>query len=542
MLRGRTPSLSPALAALALAALVIGPLKDFPLDDDWVPYLTVVHLVKEGRLMIMDYAAMTTVWHAAWGGLFAAVLGLGHGALRLSTLALSAASLQLFRGLAEPPRGRAAWALSPEWLLLANPLFFALSFTFMTDVPYLAWSLLSLALYREALRRDETGWWLAASAAASLAFLVRQIGLAIPAGVLLHLWLGGRLDRRRLLLVAALPLAAWAAHGIWFARTHGGVTFYGDLLRRATRHHLSRPLVFAAKAYLRLSGALIYFGLFTLPWSAALSARRLKLPRPLPAAALLAAFVPLLAAKRFPFFFGVIDERGIGFTSLADRALKPAGLLGEPWFHALLVAAGILSCLAWLARGRELARAAREEDARLLAVPCLLPLLAALASPKFFDRYLLPALPWVLLVGWRAAREELSGRAPTLAATGLSAALLLWPLAGTCDWLNWNEARWSAARAAVASGIPPEYVQAGSEWLGVHLFESRMAELRAKKPLREIGEWEWLEGRVFAAGVTFSAEPLPGHRNVATREYWTPLSREPGRVYAHALDRASSAR
>lgn len=525
------------LLAFAAAILVLDPLRDFPLDDDWVCYLSVRRWLMQGELRINDLSSPTLVAHILWGALFSRLFGLSHEVLRVSTLCLSLLALAAMRSLVrERPQG--PWLLSPGFALMTNPLFFLLSLTFMTDIPYLAWSLLALAVFARAARTDRAAWWLAGAGLASLAYLVRQIGILIPVGVATSLFLDSRLTRRRLGLILCPPLLVLAAHQSWFHWVHGPTWAYEVYVRGATAARLTDLPGLLAATYLRLAAAFLYVGLFTLPWIAALNAAEgLKLPKPASALAVLLTLLPLiLKVNAFPFFSGVIGEAGLGNPTVADFQFKAADLIGSPYFFGILTAAAVFSLLGWSARLDELSAAWRDKAVAALAWPCLLQFGAVLLSPRFKDRYLLALLPLVLAWASRAAGPALE-KAPMprrLPGAAVSLLFLAWSLAGTRDYLNWNQAKWEAGRAAYRLGLKPEEVDNGWDWSGLLVFEPRMSRLRAEKPLAAIGEWDWINQSRFRAKTSFSPYAGDGRAPLLEVSYRTPLSRTPGRVYLYA--------
>src|SRR5919197_991689 len=178
------PRLDSALVALALAMAallaVVPPLGEFPINDDWLYARTGQGLIERGQLMVPAWAACSLLLQAYWGGLFARLFGFSHGALRASTVVLGAAGVlgcyALLRELLDPGR-----ALLGALLLLVNPLYVTLSYSFMSDVPFLALTFWALFCYTRALRgtRPSSAWLAAGSALARGASLVRPAGVAL---------------------------------------------------------------------------------------------------------------------------------------------------------------------------------------------------------------------------------------------------------------------------------------------------------------------------------------------------------------------------
>src|SRR5207248_711133 len=139
--------------------------------------------------------------------LFAHLFGFSHTTLRISTLVLAGSGVLAFylllRELLDPGR-----ALLGALLLLFNPLFVFLSYSFMTDVPFLSLALWALFCYVRALRArsPRLGWLAAGSALAGGAFLIRQLGGALPLAALAGLLLTGgwRAATRPLHLIAVV--------------------------------------------------------------------------------------------------------------------------------------------------------------------------------------------------------------------------------------------------------------------------------------------------------------------------------------------------
>jgi 4-amino-4-deoxy-L-arabinose transferase-like glycosyltransferase len=538
-------SLATTLAVFAGAVALLNPLREFPLDDDWAYFLDVRHALERGFLRVGDWASPTLVAHIRWGALFARAFGLSHVALRLSTLTLAALALVAFDGLADdgtPDEGkpREPAPLSPSFLLLANPLFFLLSLTFMTDVPYLAWSLVALWLYAKAEETDRDALWFAGSAVAGWAYLIRQLGALLPLAAILALLLRRRLTARRAALILLVPALTVAAHRWWFLHVNGETWAYANYVSGGTFARLTRPAVFLRDAYARGAGLLLEFSLFTFPYLAAVNlAKGPRLPRPATALFVLIAFLPALCLSGgFPYFPDVITRAGLGAPALSGMELKAAGVLGAPWFLRTMTALSLLGALGWGARLDELRAAAADPVVRLVGLAGVLQLGASLLGGGFFDRYALPALPAVLLVARRASGDATRARAGRWAAA-LGGLFLLWSTCGTWDYLNWKGAAWDAATAAVERGVPAERLDGGIEWLGLHDYESRMAELKARKPLADIGGWEWVDLKPLKAFVTFCPRTVGDRQVILSVPYRTPLSLETQYVYVQARVRSA---
>ena len=211
--------------------LVINPLREFPVEDDWDYSKTVWNLLQTGTFHRLEVTQATVVFPAVWGALFSAVFGFTFATLRVSTLVLACGTLLFFYGLLGelgfdvPRRVLAALAL------MVTPTFTYLAFSFMTDIPLLLGLLGAVYFYVRAWRQGRL--WLAAigSVFAALAFLARQVGALIPAAFALFVLAqqdaarsgaGARVPTRRFVLQWMLagtlvPLIVIGAFFAWLA-------------------------------------------------------------------------------------------------------------------------------------------------------------------------------------------------------------------------------------------------------------------------------------------------------------------------------------
>lgn len=523
-----------ALLLLAALALLLDPLRDIPIDDDWMYRWTVDGLLAHGRLLVHDLASPSVVFHAFWGWLFSLPAGVSYSALRLSTLALAAVPLWL---TAESSARRGP--LNPGLWLLFSPVFLLLSFTYMTDVPYLCWATLSVWLYAKGMEKDSGPLLLAASAAAGAAFLVRQVGLAIPlcAGIFM-LYGPKRLRPARLLFMLPAVLAA-AGYYAWFHGAHGP--------NWAHYYYSSKiwPRLLDAGPYLletlrRLAASALYLGLFTAPYALRLAAAEgFGLLRDRKAlACLVALLVFFISEGALPYFTGggVISGGGVGRAYLGTYLpgeFRPAGLFGGPVFMGLLTAVGALSLAAWCAKAGELRAALRADRfLALLAFASALQVLGMLLFfDAFFDRYLLPALPAALLAAAAVPVKDAGGRPARAASAALICLLAFWGVAGTWDHLNFSEAKWEAGRAAVAAGFAPEEIANGYEWDAVYSYEKNTAELK-RRGSNDAGPWDWRKLSTIKARSSFRP-PETAALAVSSASYFSPLALRRENVYVN---------
>ncbi len=173
----------PILAITALwaaMALLVNPSGNFPLNDDWCYALAVQSLLEEGSLQIVSIVPMSLVAQVLWGTLFCLPFGFSFTALRVSTLVLGLAGLLGMYGLLREMKTSRTIALVGCMAVAVNPIYFELSNTFMTDVPFFAFSVTSLYAFVRAIRRGSSANIAIGTLFACLATLTRQLGLILP--------------------------------------------------------------------------------------------------------------------------------------------------------------------------------------------------------------------------------------------------------------------------------------------------------------------------------------------------------------------------
>jgi hypothetical protein len=534
------------VAAAVAAGIAIGPVADLPLIDDWAYALPVQSLVEDGRLRFTDWQSMPLVTQVAWGALFAWPGGFSFTALRLSTLVLGAIGAlgvhALLRSVGAPVALAAIGGLS----FLANPIYLCLSATFMTDVPFFALAIWSLALLVRGLGEDRPRLRFAGHALALLATLLRQVGLAIPlAWAIVAFVRHAGAPRRALPSLVPLAITGAALFGYEAAleATLGLPSLYplrGEGLSQAIGDLVGLRLGVLRYPIERSLQGLLYVGAFLVPLALVAAAAALRdLPRRHAAlalallAAIAAAATAALAAfdAELPRLGNVLLNLGVGPRSLPGEALPhaPRALWIALTFAACLSASALVWGLGRLVAAGVRGVAQRAPTTRgfqcaflaLVGAIYFAPL--SMAYGPFFDRYFLPlaALVAPLAAAGLASRAGVP-RGAIAAATALAIALLGFSIAATHDYLAWNRARWAAA-----SHLERDLGVAAAEIDGGFEYNNYL-------PHREALGTRGLEARIERPASRFAVTlaPRPGERVIRAfpAEAWLPFAVE--QVYA----------
>ncbi|HXP52089.1 MAG TPA: glycosyltransferase family 39 protein, partial [Bacteroidia bacterium] len=172
----------PALLILfwVVTLVIVYPIGNFPLDDDWQYGRPVWAMISEGHYASTDSYSPVLIAQAFWGLLFCLPFGFSFTSLRISTLVLSLFGVILFYYLLLRVSKNQKMSFLGALLLAANPLYIILSCTFMTDIPFLALAILCVYFFFKAIDSDKARPVVLATFFSMLAVLIRQFGVVIP--------------------------------------------------------------------------------------------------------------------------------------------------------------------------------------------------------------------------------------------------------------------------------------------------------------------------------------------------------------------------
>jgi hypothetical protein len=159
--------------------VIVDPIGNFPLNDDWSFGLAVRNLIREGDFRPLGWTSPSLITNVLWGSLFCIPGGFSFNALRLSTLTLSlVGTLGTYLLMTElhQPRGLSVLA---ALTLGFNPIYYVLSNTFMTDIPYTVITILAALFLVRNLRSDSDLALLIGTVLLVAATLSRQFAICI---------------------------------------------------------------------------------------------------------------------------------------------------------------------------------------------------------------------------------------------------------------------------------------------------------------------------------------------------------------------------
>lgn len=464
-----------------IGIMFVGYSGEFPLNDDWAYTHNVQHLVEQGEIYFSDWPAMTLIGQTLWGALFCKFFGFSFVVLRLSTLLAAwitvLSSYFLFARLS-PNRSLAFWG---ALLLASNPLFFSLSFTFMTDIHFLCCSILSIFFYIR-YRQDNQKWdWVWATFFAMWATLIRQMGILLPVIYSIHLLYNHRWTIP-LFFRAALPvflaLGTLVAYTSWRGHYYGFPPQYGSL---SLLFYPLKHAYFYKNLLIRPGILLCYLAMFWLPvvlvqlpqlWKNSLRWQKIT--------ALISTFILILIFYRSWEFIphgNIFYNLGLGPQVLKDTDIDvnlPVELSSFGLFplRVLFVLAGsLLSIFLFLKylpkKGRTYT--GLQLGAILMGFAYTFYLML---DGHFFDRYYLFLFP---LMGILVLPTKKISYPKWVLVLGIAFQLGYggFSLMATHDYLSWNRARWEALDyLTTQKNISPNQIDGGFEfngWYQTHL-------------------------------------------------------------------------
>jgi hypothetical protein len=475
------------VVGFASVLLLVPPVRSYPIVDDWI-YASSVADMLSFDYKPHDWSQAAALGHIAWGALLSALFGQSFTVLSIANLLMSAACLLLFYLLARQLGIDPVPALFGSALLGLNPLYFFLSYSFMTDVAFLAYLLAACLCYVRGVQGYGEGWLWAGSVAAALACLTRQQGILLVPVVLFYLWWSRRWTWRGGMAVAAIPALALVGYTLWkssFPTSLAALWVAGS--RQWVIHH---PMEYAGDHMMRIVWALSILGLCLVPI--------LRIPRrpafALPVFAVLAVFLAeswLSYGTLMPITGNVIDFTGFYMDDyhtapVWNQRVWAILSTGGALTISLITAAYIDRVWSWF-RARPWRQRTDDPALVIYLLGIAMAVVALFLTILVFDRYFLPVGAVIILA---SLRYENSSWGAGRALLGWSRWLLLLPLAvftllSTRDYMDHAAARWQGAEQLVARGAKPHQVNAGFEWQGWYLFDEAARRYRQQSDLKD---------------------------------------------------------
>ncbi len=204
------------------ALLILHPLTDAPVVDSWLYGSAVRRFLRTGEIRFAGFTQAMPIAQVVYGVAWARAFGASSVSLEISTVTLAVLCGVMFHALAIKC-GAPRWqALAATGLLICNPCFTFLSFSFMTEIPFLTAMVAAHLAFAKAEGRREQWWLWLCAAAAVIGFLIRPFAAMAIAGCVGAMLLydarqgANRWDRARWIkMMAPFGVALAICMGLW---------------------------------------------------------------------------------------------------------------------------------------------------------------------------------------------------------------------------------------------------------------------------------------------------------------------------------------
>ncbi len=248
---------------------IIDPRGEFALNDDWAYAKSVEIYYKKGFFDLGYWPAMTLYAHVLWGLLFVKIFGFSFTVLRASVLVLSLITVLTTYKLAYNITGHKRYALVASLLLFVTPLFINLSNSYMTDVSFLCFVVLSVYFFQRHFYSKKYLYIFLGFVFCTVALFVRQLAICIPLAFLAILLIDSIYNRAFikyflfsvLLFSISLVLLYYFEKNIYLKYEY---TTYQGMFFSKSKIEISYSTYFV-NFYTRLGALLLYTGLLLFP-------------------------------------------------------------------------------------------------------------------------------------------------------------------------------------------------------------------------------------------------------------------------------------
>jgi hypothetical protein len=541
--------------------VLVNPIGNFPLNDDWAYGWTVKNLLETGHFQLADWTATNLLPQALLGTLFSLPFGFSFTALRLSTLLMGLAGVITTYGLLREARCSPKIALFGSLVIALNPIYFELSNTFNTDIHSFTFFLVSVYFLARGLRLASNGVILTGLVFAFIAILNRQSSVIILPALAVSFLICRGLTLRTFItafLVLFIGITVYAVYSYWLDYTKQKPALYGFQIEKLRATLASGPGTIATTYSENIWLFFIYGGLFLFPFLVLHFSQQFRKYSFLQKLLSICFTLILLTIglnlirhqKQMPLIGNSLEPLGLGPTFLAgydsffyeNRYLQ---LLVRGWWNLLtltgLIGASILFQYLLIVIQHLHKRKDRLNQVwfAFLLVVCtflyLLPI-GGLSKHFWFDRYLLPPLPLLMTSIFLMTRHfhqerKFSGRIVVFCCLSLIS-YGIYAVAATHDYLQQNRVRWLALNDLMRRAhVSPNQIGGGFEFNGWHHAGARLEACNpAFKHISNIKQIDWGSFSCLwddpSRKYTIAFTPIPGYqlKSRYTFRRWLPWS------------------
>jgi len=461
--------------------LFISPLHEFMVADSWYNAIGVKDFLTTHQIKIPESSSSSLVFQILWGALFCYFSkGFSFGMLNLSTFVLSLAGTISFYLILRRLKFKEILCVLGTLCLMLNPLYFFLSYTFLTDLPCFSLMLISLFFYLKGLDDDNNKILFLGSIFSAFSFLIKQYGVLIPFAVGIHMVILYKNNHKilfnKIISACLFPLCVFVIYLIWF---------FVFFLPKSTLAYCYLLYQYARGKPDQLLWILTYSGFFASPLllGCPIVFEKIYKNKKILLYGIFITFIIVICAfisfargpiyatdNLMPYMGGIINKWGLGPISIVGNKSIYFNFIFKLLITIISVLSALILTIAFIIWAQKYPK---NNNRNIIFIAGILQMAVMLfLLPGFWDYDFVFFLPMSILLTLDLA-ERIKFNYPSII-LGLCL-MTFYSICGTKDYMNWNEVRWKAADQLLKEKVPPNRIEGGFEWSGF-LFSDSAAE------------------------------------------------------------------
>lgn len=457
-------------------AICMGPVfGDFPLNDDWSYAISTFNFSTKGTFDFHDWLAIPLVGQVLYGSIFTSILGENFISLRIAGIIAGAfgiwGSFQLF----VDHKIKGAGLLIALVLIAFNPIYFNLSYTFMSDIPFYAASIWCLVFILRNEKKFEWKWFVLAYIFAFIALNIRQSAL-IFFFVLSLFTIHRNKTASRFVRISALLI--WFPPFVYVMNLpeligepnmQGRNAEFFQSIDKGWLHNLVQLK--------NIPHLLVYLGLFIFPYIVNQDKKRFNIFWFLGTIGVFMTWL-LMSGKWMPLWGNILHNNGVGPIHLKDIALLNITTSnGLEIFWILTSIIGLCGAAYFIQNLRHDILSLFKQN-KLISYFIIFGFTIPHLIAGMFDRYILILIPLVIIL---SPKFEWQQKWKWVSIVWLGS-FSLFSILATHDYLSWNTAKWTIIEGLENKGVTSNQIDGGFEYNGLYEF---------------VDKWERKEGKSY---------------------------------------------
>ncbi len=465
-----------------IAIIIINPLGDFPITDDFSYTSTVKTLYDTGKFIPNDFTSMTLLSHAWLGYFYSLIFGFSIEKLRLLVASLGFLGIVFFYLTAIELEINRKIILFSSLLIMFNPVFLHFSLSFMTDIPFFCFSFIAIYYFVIVMKQFSYMSWFLGTFFSIVAILTRQVGLFIPLAFLVAYLYKNRVTNKNLfaaIIPVILVLSSYLFYNYWLDINNLTPFLYNN--QGVNKLNNNTLFVYILKQLIvNFAFSVLYIALFLFPLLMIFSNKILfKINKfYLFISFLFSCFMLLIIyfakGQLVPISKSVLDKRNIIGTFQDLTILK---LPVQNYFSIILSLFSIIGLTLLmififnliLKLFKELKN--KKLGSIIFLILCILLYNGPLLMVSIMDRYFFITVTMFILLITTFYKDYLfrnSNKKTTFLAISLLICYSLNSIVIKHDYMSFNRTRWQIMNAMIKDGIDPLLIGGGFEFYGKH--------------------------------------------------------------------------